>query len=69
MVSDEEICCACGHILDVDFSHYSESTGAPVYAVSCGCPVKAIPAGKGDLKYGSAPKGCFGTLGDLFKKT
>ena len=36
--NEEDFCPKCGAYIDVDFDHYSEYDGRPVYATSCNCP-------------------------------
>jgi len=63
-VNDEDFCPKCGAYIEVDFDHYSEYDGRPVYRASCDCPdTKPEPKQTPN----KVPKS-LATLGDFLKK-
>jgi hypothetical protein len=60
-------CQACGAYIDVDFSHYSEYDGRPIYSADCKCPKLKEPEIPSKLKSWEAPDKWAGTLGDLLR--
>jgi len=63
-LSEEDFCPKCGAYIEVDFDHYSEYDGRPVYSTSCKCPREEL---KPEINCPKRAPKSLATLGDLLR--